>query len=82
LHVPEVVDAIRFGVMTHFGLQLHDVVLLKQGRIAKTSSGKIRRHACRTAYLEGALDVFTSVSKASPSEAKIPAVDVLGGTPA
>jgi acyl carrier protein len=33
-------------------VQVHGVMLVKPGRIFKTSSGKIRRSACRDAYVE------------------------------
>jgi 8-amino-7-oxononanoate synthase/acyl carrier protein len=34
------------------------VALVKAGTIPKTSSGKIQRHACRRAFLEGSLEAF------------------------
>ncbi len=58
-----VLDAVRFAVMTQLGLPLHDVVLLKHGKLPKTSSGKIRRRACRESYLAGTLEVFNEVSE-------------------
>ena len=36
---------------------VEEVVLLRGGTIPKTSSGKIRRHACREGYLDGGLAV-------------------------
>jgi acyl-CoA synthetase (AMP-forming)/AMP-acid ligase II len=52
----DVVDVIRTAVNDKHELAAHAVVLIKPGRIPKTSSGKIQRHACRQGYLAGALD--------------------------
>ncbi len=52
----EVVRVIRGIVSEMHDLQVHSVVLIKPGRIPKTSSGKIQRHACRAAFLEGNLE--------------------------
>lgn len=49
----EVISAARLALMTQLGLTLHDLVLLKQGGLPKTSSGKIRRRASRDAYMTG-----------------------------
>lgn len=50
-----VVGAVRLALMAKLGLPLHELLLLKQGSLPKTSSGKIRRRASRDAYLNGAL---------------------------
>jgi acyl-CoA synthetase (AMP-forming)/AMP-acid ligase II len=50
----DVVRAIRRAVADVAGLFVREVVLVAAGTIPKTSSGKLRRHACREAYLEGA----------------------------
>ncbi|MFG6100258.1 SDR family NAD(P)-dependent oxidoreductase [Leptothoe sp. ISB3NOV94-8A] len=55
LNSADVVEAIRSAVPLHHEVQLYDVVLLKPGRIPKTSSGKIQRRACRTQFLAGEL---------------------------
>jgi acyl-CoA synthetase (AMP-forming)/AMP-acid ligase II len=51
----EAVEAIRQRVALAHELHVFDAVLLKQGGIPKTSSGKIQRQACRTAYERGTL---------------------------
>lgn len=56
LNVDEVVGAIRNAIAEHYELPVYGVVLLKRGSIAKTSSGKIQRQACRKAFLDGSLD--------------------------
>ncbi len=53
-----VIDAIRQAVATDHELPVGTVVLLKPGQILRTSSGKIRRGACRTAFLENQLDTL------------------------
>jgi acyl-coenzyme A synthetase/AMP-(fatty) acid ligase len=52
-----VVGSIRQAVAEVHELQAHAIVLLKVGGIPKTSSGKIQRQACRTAFLTGRLNV-------------------------
>jgi len=48
--------AIRSAVSAAHDLRIHDVVLIKARSIFKTSSGKIQRHACKAAYLDGSLE--------------------------
>jgi acyl-CoA synthetase (AMP-forming)/AMP-acid ligase II/acyl carrier protein len=52
----EVFEAIRQAVAAEHEVEVDAIVLLKQGRILKTSSGKIQRHACRAAFLDGSLE--------------------------
>lgn len=47
--------AVRQAVSDCHGVQVQEVVLLRVGSIPKTSSGKIRRHACRNGFLDGTL---------------------------
>lgn len=58
--VETVVSAIRQAVADAYGLQVYDVVLLKTGHIAKTSSGKIQHYVCRAQYLDGTLEALSS----------------------
>jgi acyl-CoA synthetase (AMP-forming)/AMP-acid ligase II len=51
-----IVNCIRRAVNEEHGLKTHAVVLLKNGSIPKTSSGKLQRYACRAAYLTGTLE--------------------------
>ena len=55
LDVEEVIEIIREAVGDRHGLRVHHVVLLKPGNIPKTSSGKVRRYACRQEFLKGGL---------------------------
>ena len=54
------VRAIRQAVAENHELPVYAVLLLKTGSIPKTSSGKIQRHACRTGFLDGSLEVVGS----------------------
>ncbi|MGK7931606.1 MAG: AMP-binding protein [Microcystaceae cyanobacterium] len=56
LNVDETVEAIRHQISKNHELQVHAIILLKPGRIFKTSSGKIQRQACKTGYLKQTLD--------------------------
>lgn len=47
----EVCRAIRAAVSRHHEVRVDDIVLLASGHIPKTTSGKIRRTACRNQYL-------------------------------
>ncbi|MGB3495630.1 MAG: hybrid fatty acyl-AMP ligase/type I polyketide synthase, partial [Elainellaceae cyanobacterium] len=57
LKVNEVTQAVRQAIAQHHQLQTYGVLLLKTGSIPKTSSGKIRRHACKDGFLQGTLDI-------------------------
>ncbi len=55
LDVRQLVADVRQAVAERHGLQLHDLQLLEFGSIPKTSSGKVRRYACRVEYARGGL---------------------------
>jgi 8-amino-7-oxononanoate synthase len=63
--------AVRTALAEAAGVVPGEIVLLKQGTIPRTSSGKIQRRACRAAYLSDALDVVARWTDATN-----------GGTPA
>ncbi|WP_327094578.1 long-chain-fatty-acid--AMP ligase FadD32 [Nocardia vinacea] len=50
-----IADAVRAAVSQRHGVTVRDVLLVPAGSIPRTSSGKIARRACKTAYLEGTL---------------------------
>jgi acyl-CoA synthetase (AMP-forming)/AMP-acid ligase II len=52
LDAKELVRAIRQSVAEHHGLHVDRIFFLKPGSIPKTSSGKIRRNACRSSFLQ------------------------------
>jgi hypothetical protein len=67
LDLNEVISRIRQAVAEEHGLQAHAILLLRAGSIAKTSSGKIQRRACRAAYLDQSLLVVGAWHAASGS---------------
>ncbi len=56
----EVVNCIRRVLADEHELEIHSVVLIKSGTIPRTSSGKIQRAACRTAFESGQLAVISA----------------------
>lgn len=48
-----ITDSIREVIFDTYGLIIHDIILLPQGSIPKTTSGKIKRSECRNQYLKG-----------------------------
>jgi acyl-CoA synthetase (AMP-forming)/AMP-acid ligase II len=51
----EVAMQVRHAVAQHHGVQVDSVVFVRPGTVPKTSSGKVRRAACRTSYVDGTL---------------------------
>jgi len=58
LDVDAAVRAIRRTVAEQHDARIHTVVLLRAGRIPKTTSGKVQRHACQASFLKGTLERF------------------------
>ncbi len=54
-NLASVFEAIRRAVSVEHELPVDAIVLLHANSIPKTSSGKVQRHACRAAFLEGKL---------------------------
>lgn len=67
----EIIDLVRQAVADEHGLSAHTVVLVKKGSIPKTSSGKIRRHACRAEFLNGNLNVIAQWTEPASLESQI-----------
>ena len=55
----EAVDAIRRQVIEAHSIAPAAVVFVAAGSLAKTTSGKLQRYACRDAFLAGTLDVVS-----------------------
>ncbi|MBW4454708.1 MAG: fatty acyl-AMP ligase [Nostoc indistinguendum CM1-VF10] len=70
LNVQEILGNVRQAVIAQHGLDIFATVLIRTGSIPKTSSGKIRRQACRTAFLAGTLDVMEDWSENPQNKAK------------
>jgi acyl-CoA synthetase (AMP-forming)/AMP-acid ligase II len=56
LDVEAVVRAIRRAVAEEHDVRAHTVVLVRAGRVPKTTSGKVQRHACQASFLKGTLE--------------------------
>jgi acyl-CoA synthetase (AMP-forming)/AMP-acid ligase II len=52
----EAIAAIRTAIAEVHGLRIHRIELIRAGTIAKTTSGKIQRQACKKAMLAGRLE--------------------------
>jgi hypothetical protein len=54
----EIAGALRLAVAQAFDVEVHVVQLLRVGSLPRTSSGKVRRQACRADFLAGRLDAL------------------------
>jgi acyl-CoA synthetase (AMP-forming)/AMP-acid ligase II len=63
----DLIETIRQEVSEVHDLQVYSVLLVQQGEIPRTSSGKLQRSACRAAFLTGMLKPFTSRKELVPS---------------
>jgi natural product biosynthesis luciferase-like monooxygenase protein len=76
-------QALREAIAEEHDVYLHQVVLIRAGSLPKTSSGKVQRHACRQAFLEGALETVAGGApvvlpgKGSAAERRDPLADLL-----
>lgn len=61
----DVLGQIRQALSSHHNVAAHAIVLLKPGGIPRTSSGKVQRRACATAFLQGRLAAIPSEVTAS-----------------
>ncbi|GGL37334.1 long-chain-fatty-acid--AMP ligase FadD32 [Nocardia jinanensis] len=50
-----IADAVRASISQRHGVTVRDLLLVPAGSIPRTSSGKIARRACKSAYVEGTL---------------------------
>jgi acyl transferase domain-containing protein/acyl-CoA synthetase (AMP-forming)/AMP-acid ligase II len=73
--IEEVIRAIRTAITADHEIQPHVVLLLDPLRIPTTSSGKIRRGACRQKFIDGQLEAFAqwqAPTKGRPQSAAPP----------
>jgi acyl-CoA synthetase (AMP-forming)/AMP-acid ligase II len=70
LNVKEVIRTISQAIAAEHGLQAYATALIKTGSIPKTSSGKIQRHACRSQFLTGTLNVVEDWSENPQNKTK------------
>lgn len=62
--------SIRAALSERFELTPHEIVIVKFGRLAKTSSGKIQRLRCREQYVSNQLESLANWQMTSPSSIK------------
>jgi amino acid adenylation domain-containing protein len=67
-----VAGRIRQALAEELEAAVHEVVFLSSGTLPKTSSGKIRRRACRAAWLRGELTVVGRSTAASQEGPPVP----------
>jgi natural product biosynthesis luciferase-like monooxygenase protein/FkbM family methyltransferase len=79
----EISERIRREIAEAHDIQVFAVLLIKPGGLPKTTSGKLRRQACRTAFLQNRLEAVADWRWAPPSSAdtELPIVDDLGPSP-
>jgi fatty acid CoA ligase FadD32 len=65
-----IADDIRAAIAVRHGVTVRDVLLTQAGSIPRTSSGKIGRRACRTAYLDGSLRGGYVAASAFPDQSE------------
>ena len=70
LDIHDIIGAIRRTVSEEHRLQVHAIMLIRVGSMAKTSSGKIQRRACKAAFLAGELDVVAEWRAATASQGR------------
>jgi amino acid adenylation domain-containing protein len=63
----KLISIIREAVLLEYGIQIYSVMLVKPGSVFKTTSGKIKRAACRTAFLAGKMQAVASSTLAPRS---------------
>ncbi|MGH3970688.1 MAG: AMP-binding protein, partial [Mycobacterium sp.] len=64
-----IADDIRAAIAVRHGVTVRDVLLVQAGSVPRTSSGKIGRRACRSAYIDGSLRSGVASPNAFPDEA-------------
>jgi len=57
LDTTSAIQAIRSAIAIWHELEVYAVILVEAGVVPKTSSGKIRRSACRDQYLQGKMEI-------------------------
>jgi amino acid adenylation domain-containing protein len=66
--LPEIAEAVRRAVAEEHEAVVHEIVLVPQGAVPKTTSGKIQRRACRDLYLAAELHPLGSSRLEATSE--------------
>jgi acyl-CoA synthetase (AMP-forming)/AMP-acid ligase II len=70
INTKEVIESVRRNIVEQQALQVYVVALVEPGSIPITSSGKLRRQACRNEFLAGNLRLVSGHSNPAPSNKK------------
>ncbi|HEU4768750.1 MAG TPA: condensation domain-containing protein, partial [Pyrinomonadaceae bacterium] len=68
-----IIETIREAIAEEFEIQPAAVVLIRSGTLAKTSSGKVRRNACRESFLKNRLNVIAEWRASGDRTNSVPA---------
>jgi acyl carrier protein len=87
LDADEAVRKIRRAVAEQYELPVYAVVLARTGSVPKTSSGKVRRRACKEMFLSGSLETLRTdisevhdlASKEDGPHKRLPTEEALAG---
>lgn len=60
--IPDINDLVQF-ILQHHDIPLYDLILVPRFTLPKTTSGKIRRLACKNAYIEHKLTILKQWNK-------------------
>lgn len=66
LDIEYIAKAVSKAVKQEHDLNIYSVILIRNGAIPRTSSGKIQRHACRLMYLSGSMDILGVWTRKGP----------------
>jgi acyl transferase domain-containing protein/acyl-CoA synthetase (AMP-forming)/AMP-acid ligase II/acyl carrier protein len=81
VNLDEVVGAIRQAVAEQHEVEAYAIILIRPLSIPKTSSGKVQRHACRTAFFAGTLEVVKEWRATPTADHRPPTATVEAGQP-
>ncbi|WP_440054277.1 amino acid adenylation domain-containing protein [Pseudoalteromonas sp. T1lg65] len=71
LNADEVFSQVTQAIVGQYGIVPHEILLIKPGRILKTSSGKIQRQENKRWYLENKFDVLARSIPVTMAESKL-----------
>jgi acyl-CoA synthetase (AMP-forming)/AMP-acid ligase II len=63
----EVVSAVQRAIAESHEVELHALLLVARNRLPRTTSGKLQRHACRTAYVRGEFEPLHAWVRQAPT---------------
>jgi len=67
----ELIRAIRRAVTEEHEIDVHEVVLISQASLSRTTSGKVQRNVCRERYVKNELKVLARCAKSNGSPSTV-----------